>query len=353
MERALLRRKGWPMKKWLPIVRSFAVITVGAVIYALAYNIFYAPNDIAFGGVTGISQMVNRLFSYLPVGVLIIVINIPLFVLAWRFLGGKMLIGSLYGMLLSSALLDVFGNLIRFPTLEEPLMACIFGGAVLGTSVGMIAREGASLGGTDIAARLLKLRFPAMSAGQLLRGLDLVVIAGVSIVFQQLNSALMGILALFISTYSMDRVLFGTDPSKVAYIISDKSEVIAKTIITQLHRGVTILHGAGAWSMEEKNVLLCAFKKRQIVELKRTIKELDPKAFLIVCEAYEVLGDGFLPHDPKQQKKSIKLPPKPWVKRNEPEATTEPLEAQGTDELEKGAEPHVEAEVCDTKGEPE
>lgn len=290
------------MKKLLPYVRSYAVITLAAVIYAVAFNIFYAPNQIAFGGVTGVAQMINRLFGRPPVGLLIIVINVPLFLLAWKFLGRHMLFGSLYAMVLSSLLLDLFGGLIRFPTLEEPIMACIFGGVFLGLASGLVCREGASMGGTDIASRLVKLKIPTLSVGQLLMSLDLVVIVCVSIVFQQINSALMGIVALYVATSVMDRVLFGTDPSKVAYIISDESKEIAQTIITEMHRGVTILHGAGAWSGAEKNVLLCAFKSRQIVVLKRRIKEIDPKAFLIVCNAYEVLGDGFLPHDTKQKK---------------------------------------------------
>lgn len=290
------------MKKWLPYLRSYAVITLAALIYALAFNIFYAPNQIAFGGVTGVAQMINRLFGKPPVGLLIIAINIPLFLLAWKFLGKQMLFGSLYAMLLSSLLLDLFGGILRFPTLDEPIMACIFGGVFLGLASGLVCREGASMGGTDIASRLIKLRIPTLSVGQLLMVLDLVVICCVSLVFHQLNSALMGIVALFVATSVMDRVLFGTDPSKVAYIISDESQEIAQTIINEMHRGVTILHGAGAWSGAEKNVLLCAFKSRQIVVLKRRIKEIDPKAFLIVCNAYEVLGDGFLPHDPRQKK---------------------------------------------------
>ncbi len=290
------------MKRVQPYLRSYAVITVAAVIYALAFNIFYAPNDIAFGGVTGIAQMINRLVPVLPVGVLIIVINAPLFLLAWRFLGKQMLFGSLYAMVLSSVLLDVFNSFLHMPTLEEPIMACIFGGVFLGISTGLVCREGASMGGTDITSRLIKIKIPTMSVAQLLLVLDLVVITGVSIVFQQLNSALMGIVAIYITSNVMDRVLFGADPSKVAYIISNEYEEISKTIIKEMHRGVTILRGAGAWSGADKNVLLCAFKSRQIVVLKRRIKEIDPQAFLIVCNAYEVLGDGFLPHDPKQKK---------------------------------------------------
>lgn len=296
------------MKKWKSYVRSYLVITIAAAIYALAFNIFYAPNDIAFGGVTGIAQMINRLFSYPPVGVLIIALNVPLFLLAWKLLGKQMLFGSLYAMLLSSVLLDIFGSTIQFPTLDEPIMACIFGGVFLGLASGLICREGASLGGTDISSRLIRLKFPTISVGKMLMILDVTVVCGVSIVFRQLNSALMGIVALYIATNVMDRVLFGADPSKVAYIISDRSQEIARTIIKELHRGVTVLHGEGAWSGAEKNVLLCAFRGRQIVTLKNRIKEIDPKAFLIVCNAYEVLGDGFLPHDPKVKKASALLP---------------------------------------------
>ncbi len=289
------------MKKWLPYLRAYGVITLAAAIYALAFNIFYAPNDIAFGGITGIAQMINRLFGHPPVGILIIAMNIPLFLLAFRFLGGHMLVGSLYAMVVSSLLLDLFGGLLSgMPTLEEPIMACIFGGVFLGIATGLICREGASMGGTDIASRLIKLKIPTASIGQLLLSLDLIVITGVSIVFQQLNSALLGIVALYVSTTVMDKMLFGFDPSKVAYIISDQSEEIALAITEEMHRGVTVLHGAGAWSGREKNILLCAFKNRQIVTLKRRIKEIDPKAFLIVCEAYEVLGDGFLPYEPKK-----------------------------------------------------
>lgn len=292
------------MKQWRKYVRSYVVITIAAAIYAMAFNLFYAPNSIAFGGVTGIAQMINHLFGVPPVGVLIIVINAPLFLLAWRFLGKQMLIGSLYAMLLSSVLLDIFGSYIKFPTLSEPILACIFGGVFLGLASGLVCREGASMGGTDITSRLIRIKMPTVSVGQMLMCLDLVVVCSVSIVYQQLNSALLGIVALFISSSVMDRVLFGADPSKVAYIISDKSQEISQTIIKELHRGVTILHGAGAWSGAEKNVLLCAFKGRQIVVLKRRIQEIDPNAFLIVCNAYEVLGDGFLPHDPKQKKSS-------------------------------------------------
>lgn len=294
------------MANFKKYARSYLIITVASIIYALSFNCFYQPNQIAFGGITGIAQMINTLVPVLPVGGLIIAINIPLFIVAWRLLGKHMLFGSLYAMAFSSVLLDLFNEFISFPVLDEPILAAIYGGVSLGVAVGLVCREGASMGGTDIASRLVKLKMPTVSVATLLMVLDLTVICGVSIVFQQLNSALMGVLALFITSSVMDRVLFGINPSKVAYIISDHSADIARAIILEMRRGVTILHGEGAWSGRDKNVLLCAFKSREIVTLKRRIQEIDPRAFLIVSNANEVLGDGFVPHVPQKSSKKDK-----------------------------------------------
>lgn len=294
-------------KTWKEPIRSYAVITVACVLFALSFSIFYRPNDIAFGGVTGIAQMVNRLLGFPTVGVIIILINIPLFLLGWKFLGKKMFFGSLYAMFIGSVCLDLFSEWMVVPSLEEPLVACVFGGVFTGAAMGLLCREGASMGGTEIVARLLRIIDPSRSIGQILMVIDLIVICLVALVFKQLNSALLGIIALFVSTSVLDKVLFGANPSKVAYIISNQAEPMAAAIISELGRGVTMLNGAGAWTKEEKTVLLCAFKKRQIVDLKRKIQEIDPNAFLIVCEAYEVLGYGFGPHEEiKTKQKAVK-----------------------------------------------
>ena len=178
----------------------------------------------------------------------------------------------------------------------EPILACIFGGVIMGGSLGVIFLQGATTGGTDLTARLLKLRFAWLPMGKLLMMIDLVVIVAVAIAFRNIYSALYGVVAIYISTFVMDQVLYGIDNAKVAYIISDQYAEITKAIIQDMDRGVTLLHGEGGWSGAEKKVLLVAFKQRQIVELKRTVKEVDPDAFLIVCEAHEVLGDGFRPY---------------------------------------------------------
>ena len=175
----------------------------------------------------------------------------------------------------------------------EPMLSALFGGALVGLSLGVVIGQGATTGGTDLLARLLKLRLAWLPMGKLLLGVDLVVIAAVAAAFGDLESALYGVVALYVSSLVMDGVLYGMDTAKVAYIISDRSDAIAAAITGELERGVTILPGRGGWTGGEKEVLLCAFRQRQIARLKALVKGLDPDAFLIVCPAHEVLGEGF------------------------------------------------------------
>ncbi len=293
------------MMKQKPILyylRSYAMISLGALIYAVAFVVFFAPNDMAFGGVTGVAQMINRLVPSISVGSLLFVINVPLFLAAWRFLGKQMFIGSLYAVGLISVLMNVLESRFTVSPLQEPVLGCVFGGVLIGLAYALICKEGASVGGTDIGSRLFRLKYPQISVGKVIMWMDIIVVAGVASVFQKVNSALLGMLALYIIGIIMDKVLMGMNPSKVAYVISDQASEVAKMIMRDLHRGVTILHGEGAWSGSEKNVLLCAFKNNQIVTLKRSIEEIDPKAFLILCDAYEVLGDGFVKNESPKSK---------------------------------------------------
>ena len=267
-------------------------ITVASALYALGFCWCYDPNQIGFGGSTGVGEILNHFFPILPIGTVVILLNIPLFLLGWRLLGGHLLISSLYAMFVSSAFIDLINLFYTFEPMD-PLLACIFGGVLMGGSLGVVFLQGATTGGTDLIARLAKLKLAWLPMGKLLLGIDLVVIVAVALAFRNLYSAMYGVVALYISSLVMDGVLYGIDNAKVAYIISDAHERITDAIIHDIDRGVTILHGKGAYSGAEKKVLLVAFKQRQIVALKRTVKEIDPAAFLIVCEAHEVLGDGF------------------------------------------------------------
>ena len=273
-------------------VRAVLLITLASLFYAVSFVWCFDPNGIAFGGITGLAQIINRLFPAIPVGITVIVLNIPLFLLGWKLIGGKLLVSSLYAMFISSVFIDLITPLYDWQPMD-PLLACIFGGLLMGGSLGIVFLQGATTGGTDLAARLLKLKFKWLPMGKLLMGVDLAVIILVALFFQNLNTALYGLVALYISTLAMDGILYGLDNAKVAYIISDQNQAIADAIVHDLDRGVTILHGRGAYTGAEKQVLMCAFKQREIAAIKAAVKDIDPDAFLIVCNAHEVLGDGF------------------------------------------------------------
>ena len=280
------------MNVWKKTLLPALMLTLSAAIYALSFVWCYAPNNIAFGGITGVAQIINYLIPVAPIGITVIALNVPLFLLGWKFIGGRLLVSSLYTMFISSVFIDLL-NMWEWPSMEQPLLACIFGGLLMGLSLGLVFQQGATTGGTDLIARLLKLKLSWLPMGKLLMAIDLAVILLVSITFQTLNTALYGLVALYISTIVMDGVLYGMDTAKVAYIISDRNTEISTAIVRDLDRGVTILHGQGAYTGAEKQVLMCAFKQREIASIKSAVKGIDPNAFLIVCNAHEVLGEGF------------------------------------------------------------
>jgi len=279
-------------KKLLETLRSLAVITLGSAIFAVAFVWLYQPNSIASGGLTGLAQIVNHLIPAIPVGITVIVLNIPLFVLGLKLIGGKLLLFSLYAMFISSVIIDALDLAFTWEPMD-PLLAAIFAGLMMGLSLGLVISQEATTGGTDLLARLLKLKFKWLSMGKLLLIADLVVIILVSLVFKTVYSMLYGLVALYISSMVMDTILYGMNPAKVAYIISDHNDKIKDVLVHKMDRGVTILHGQGAYSGTEKQVLMCAFKQKEIAAIKHAVKDIDPSAFLIVCDAHEVLGEGF------------------------------------------------------------
>ena len=272
-------------------VRSCGIITLGAVIYALAFDWFVAPNQIAMGGVTGLAQIVNALVPVLPVGVLSILVNVPLFLAGWRLLGGRLLVSSLYAMAVSSLAIDVIAWMHTFPPMD-PILATLYGGAGMGVGLGLVFSQGATTGGTDIIGKLLKLKFPWLPIGKLVMIPDMVVVILAAVVFGTVNAALYGLIQMYLLSKVMDMILYGWDTSRVAYIITDRWEETVRGLL-DMNRGVTLLQGKGAYTGAEKQVLRVAFRQREIVPIKRMLREIDPKAFCIVCDAHEILGEGF------------------------------------------------------------
>ena len=273
------------------IVRELAYIVGGAACYAVGYCFFFYPNSVVPGGVTGVSTIVNFLTGA-PVGVLSIVLNIPLFAFAWRHFGLRFMLMSGAGMALTYIFIDGF-NLLGFAATHDPLLACTIGAALNGTGLGLVYRSGATTGGTDIIAKVLRQKYPYINFGTFIMALNVVIISAYALIFRRLDAAFYAVIAMFVVSRAIDTVLYGLDTSKVCYLISNKSAELDEAITATMHRGVTKLRGEGGYTGEEREVLMCVIKKRQITDIGKLVKAIDPNAFFIVTDAKDVFGNGF------------------------------------------------------------
>ena len=273
------------------IVGQYAMITLSCALYAVGFNWCFDPNHLSVGGFTGVAQIINFFIPQAPIGTIIVVLNLPLFILSWKKVGRQWLYATLYATLVCSGMIDLLAGVYTFRPME-PMLAAIYGGVIVGLGCGLMLRYSATTGGTELAARLLKLKFPGLSIGTLCLSIDAIVVISYAAVFRDLTQALYAMVALFIISKVMDRVVYGGNGAKMAYIISEQYEAITAKLL-ELDRGVTLLEGRGGFSGRPKNVILCAFSRAQIVSIKSIVKQADPDAFIIVCDAYEILGEGF------------------------------------------------------------
>ena len=264
---------------------------LGSALFALGFSCFLLPNEISTGGISGVALILVELLGFGSVGAVSIFINLPLFALAGLKVGRRFFLGSLLGMLVSSALIDLFAG-VPMPHMET-LVGTLYGGTLCGLGLGMVFSSGASTGGSDIVVRLLKLRWRDIPIGQISMCFDAVVAVITGLVFRDLNKALYTGITVFLCGKVMDAVIYRFDYSKVALIITKEHQRIAEAISARLDRGATFLNGEGSFTHREMKVVLTAVKRQQITELKELVMEIDPDAFVIVQEAHQVLGDGF------------------------------------------------------------
>ena len=272
--------------------RWIAVTILGSALFAFGFSCFLLPNDISTGGISGLALVVVELLGAGSVGSLSVLINLPLFLIAGLKIGRRFFFGSLTGMLCSSVLIDVFA-LLPMPA-TEPLIGALYGGTLCGLGLGAVFAAGASTGGSDIVVRLLKLRWRDVPIGQISMCFDGLVALITGIVFKDLNKALYTGVTVFLCGKIMDAVVYRFDYSKVALIMTKEHQKIAEAINNRLDRGATFLHGEGSYTHQKMMVVLTAVKRQQITELKELVMEIDPAAFVIVQEAHQVLGDGFI-----------------------------------------------------------
>lgn len=280
------------------LLRNLLMIAVGSAIFSLGFDLFLEPAGISCGGVSGIAMLIvyATKSKFLTVGILSALINLPLFFFGYHKIGKLFFFGSLLGMVVTSVGFDLFARILPIPK-TEPLVAAIFGGVIIGAGLGIVFIAGASTGGVDIVARLLKLKFRNFPIGKILLCMDLCTAVATGIVYGEFNNTLYSVITLVLSSFVLDKVVYGMDYAKVALIISDRYEEIAQAIDTQLDRGVTLLHGQGFYLRSDKFVLLSAVKRKQLAQLKDLVISIDPSAFIILQDAHQVLGDGFKRYD--------------------------------------------------------
>ena len=273
---------------WL---RWSIMVIFGSALFALGFVWFLDIHSFNGGGITGVAQIIVEITKLGSVGMWTLSFNIPLFIIGGLKVGKKFFFGSLLGLSSSTVALELLAKLPAPET--EPLLACVYGGALVGVGLGIVVMAGASTGGSDIIVRLLKRKWRNIPIGTITMGFDIVVTVLTGLAFGDMRNALYTGLTVFISGKVMDVVIYSFDYSKVAIIISDKHEEITDWIIHKLVRGVTYLRGEGAYSHTEKSVILTVVKSHQLAELKQKVVDVDPDAFVILQEAHQVLGDGF------------------------------------------------------------
>lgn len=279
------------MPKVWKTVSDIIKIAVGCALFALGFNLFLAPNELNAGGLSGLAMLFVKITGWGSVGVITAVLNLPLFALAGVKIGKRFFFGSLIGMGLSALSLDLFA-VLPVPV-TEPLIGGLYGGVICGVGLGIVFMTGVSTGGSDIIVRLLKLRYRNVPIGVITIAFDAIVAVLTGVVFKNSSLVLYSGVAIFVSGKVLDAVVYSFDYSKVALIISKEHEKVAMAICEKLERGVTYLHGEGAYTGSETKVILTAVKRQQLADLKQLVVDIDPDAFVILQEAHQVLGDGF------------------------------------------------------------
>jgi len=269
-----------------------ALVAAGCALMGLAYSLFLIPHHFVPGGVSGIAILINS-FTRLPVGVLIIALNVPVFLLGLRTMGKKYVASSLAGMLASSVMIDLFHEILKVgPATSNEILASIYGGVLLGAGLGLVFRGRASTGGSDIIGMILS-KYTGAPLGFGILATDFVVIAAAGLAFRSLEAPLYGYIVLFLSTRVIDMVLEGWSFSKLVIITSTKTEEIADFILYKLDRSGTALRSRSLYLNREGEIILTVLHRKQLTDLREFVRDIDPEAFVIINDTYDVLGRGF------------------------------------------------------------
>ncbi len=279
------------MKRLFEHGYDVALIILGSLIYSFGIAGFIEPSEISPGGFSGIAIILNHLTG-LPTGGLIFFLNLPLIILGFLKLGGMMVAKTFLCTLVSSIAVDVIKLHIP-PITEDKILSSLAGGLLIGVGMALVFSRGATSGGTDIAAKLIERKYPYFTLGRLILLMDAVIITASAFAFGSIESSLYSVLAIFLQTTVLDKILYGADGGKVAFLITDHPEELTAAIFRQLQRGVTRVPILGGYTGESKTMLMCALRRQQLGDFRRLVKHTDSDAFLMLTDAGEIVGQGF------------------------------------------------------------
>lgn len=279
MEREVIKR-----------VKCYVILTAAAVIYAVAISLFLDPNNIAPGGVTGISILVNR-FTRIPTGTVNMLINIPIVLLGlWKF-GWRFICSTMYAL----ALITFFINTLADygAVTDDLLIAAVLGGALIGVALALVFKAGATTGGIDIIVKVVRTKRRHVKTNILFLVFDSMVILASWIVFQDMTVAFYAGIAVVTDSIVMDKILYGSDEAKLVYIISEKPEQVKQRLFDELDTTATIITARGAYTNAPKEMLMIVTRKQMYPRLEEIVKDEDTSAFMIVSSASEIFGEGY------------------------------------------------------------
>lgn len=272
------------------LLKKLVFILVGTLIYATGIGLFLDPNELAPGGVVGLSVILSHSIGS-ETGTWYFLLNIPIVILGWWKFGAKFISYSFCAVVFNSIFTNILGH---FPAITDNLfLASIAGSVLVGTGIGLVLRTGATTGGMDIVIKVLRKKYPAIKTSTFFITIDVIIVAIAGIVFKDFNLAMYAFITVVLQGRVMDFILYGSDEARLIYIVSNKTEEMLPRILEELEIGATVLTGKGGYSNQEREIIMCVIKKRGTPKLEEIVKEVDGKAFMIITSANEIYGEGY------------------------------------------------------------
>ena len=271
-------------------MKTYGIISFGVMLSAIGISVFLSPARIVAGGVSGVGIILHGIYGF-PIGVFLLICNIPILLLGLKMLGKGFLLKTLYGTVMLSVFTDSAAKLPPFT--DDLLLSSLVGGTLIGIGMGLVFLIGATTGGVDVLAKILNKLFPSIDVGKCLFIIDFIVILSGGIVFSDYELCLYGIISLLIVTYLIDTIIQGANSAKMVYIISDYYSEIADVIMNDLNRGLSSIRITGMYKNTERRMLMCVLKKHELVVLRNIVSKIDKNAFIIFIRARAGSGEGF------------------------------------------------------------